>query len=226
MRPITTLAILIGSILFCYAQDETTQSLQKFTSLKVYDRITVNLVKGEENSLTISRADKKDVMVLENEGVLKIRMGLDKFLSANAIEIKVTFTESLALLDANENAKIVAEGVVKTPKIELKAQEAGYIALALEADSTMVKSISGSEIKLSGSSWVQNVTVNTGAKVYNKELLTKETTGTVMAGGRAEIHATEKVIARVKAGSTILVHGNPIHLEKDNTFGGTIVVVK
>lgn len=198
------------------------QTLQKFTELKVYDRITVHLVKGEENKLTFAIRDNNAVHILENNGVLKIRRSSDQFISGSAINIELYYTESLTILDANENAKIMSKGPIDSSKIEIKAQAAGYIALKLTTASTVVKSTSGSEIRLTGTSRIQDVTVNTGGKVYSKGLLTKETTAKVLAGGYAEIHGSDKVIAKVKAGGVILVYGNPKSLEKEDIFGGKI----
>lgn len=222
MKYLLTISFFMGSLLICLAQGDTMQTLLQFTELKVYDRITVHLVKGEKNKLTIAAKDKNEVKILQNNGVLKIKRSSDQLISRDAIDILLYYTESLTVLDANENAKITSKGPVESPKIEIKAQAAGYIVLELASASTIIKSASGSEVSLTGTSKVQDVTVNTGGKVYNKGLFTKETTVRVLAGGHAEIHGSDKVIAKVKAGGVILVYGDPKSLEKENTFGGKI----
>ncbi|TLP82804.1 head GIN domain-containing protein [Maribacter sp. ACAM166] len=225
MKRIITIVFILFSMLPCLAQNPSTQSLQKFSTLKVYDRISVTLIKAEENKLIISTVNTDEVEVLESNGVLKLKMDLNPFLAGNMIAIKLYHTESLVAIDANENAKIISNGVIKGASIEIKAQEAGIVTLDLNMETVITKSSSGSEITLSGTTGVQDATINTGGKLYNKNLLTKETMVIVLAGGLAEVHATEKAVAKVKAGGTIFIHGNPKIIEKDDTFGGTIEVI-
>lgn len=205
-----------------FGQSTKTLSLQKFNAVKVYDRISITLVKADKNILVVTGKDKEDVSIAESKGTLKIKMNMREFLSGNHIEATLYFTEDLSLIDANENAKIISKATIKSSDLEIKAQEAGIIALELATDYVTVKSTTGSEITLSGTSKVQDVSVNTGGKVFNKNLDTKETTVTVLAGGHADILATDAAVARVKAGGSITIYGNPKSLDQDDTFGGTI----
>lgn len=211
---------------FGFGQATKTLSLQKFKQVKVYDRITITLVKADKNILVVSGEDKEDVNISESNGTLKIRMGVKEFLSGNHIEATLYFTEDLSLIDANENAKIVSKVPIKSYKLEIKAQEAGIIALEISTDYVTVKSTMGGEISLNGKSKVQDVSVNTGGKVYAKALNTKETKVTVLAGGHADIFASDTVVARVKAGGSIAIYGNPKNVDKDDTFGGNIKVMR
>lgn len=209
------------------AQQGQTISLQKFDQLKVYDRISVSLIKDKVNKLTINGDDKKeDISVQESNGQLKIRMARKDFLSGNTISIKVHYTETLTEIDANENARIVSEQRLRSKSVSVKAQEAGLIILNLEATTVTIKSTTGSEVKLSGTTRTQGIYINTGGKVHTKNLKSERTNVTVLAGGRAEIYTTEKVVAKVKAGGNIIIHGNPKTLDKDDTFGGTITVMQ
>ena len=78
---------------------------------------------------------------------------------------------------------------------------------------------------MTGNAKVQEVMVNTGGKVYNKALDTGTTKVTVSAGGRADVKASERVEAKVRAGGSIYIYGNPKQIEKDKVFGGKIEVV-
>jgi hypothetical protein len=176
--------------------------------------------------LYLSGENQEDVKIFENNGVLKITMDLDQFISSNTVDVELYYTEALTIIDANENAKIISNAPLKGEKLEIKAQESGIVSLALDMEYVLVKCNTGSETTLTGTSKIQDVSVNTGGKVYHKELLVKETSVTVLGGGHAEIHGTEKVIARVKAGGSIEVYGKPRIIEKDATFGGNILVIK
>ena len=222
MKPIVLFTLFIYSTLSCFAQSTVTIPLQKFTELKVYDRITVNLIKGEENKLVLSGEDKEDVSITENNGLLKVKMGINEFLSGNTVNAKLYYTEELTVIDANENARIVSSGIIKSSTIEIRSQEAATITLNIKVDTVNAKSTSGSDIKLSGTTDYQDANINTGGKLYNKGLKSRSTSVIVLGGGIAEVYASEKIIAKVKAGGSIKVYGNPKIIDKDDTFGGKI----
>lgn len=207
---------------FCLAQKTNTKSLETFTELKVYDRIIVSLVKSNENKLVITGDDRDEVNISNKNGLLKIKMEFDNFMDGDEARGTLYYTEDLILLDANENAKIISEETFKAPKVEIKGQEGGVIDLKVDLDEVYVRAVSGSEVTLTGTSKKQDISVNTGGKAYCKDLNTTETAVTVMAGGRADVKATEEVNAKVKAGGSIYIYGKPKSVKKDKVFGGKI----
>lgn len=217
---LSALTLILYSVTF--GQSSNTKSLEKFTQLKVYDRIIVSLVKSSENKLVITGDEKDDVNISQKDGLLKIKMEFDNFLEGDEAKATLYYTEELLLLDANENGKIVSDETFNGDKVEVKGQEGGVIKLKVSLNDVYVRAVSGSEITLTGTSKNQEVSVNTGGKAYNEDLNTTETEVTVMAGGRADIKATDKVKAKVKAGGSIYIYGNPKSIEKDKIFGGKI----
>tara|TARA_R110002074_G_scaffold393471_1_gene579926 strand:+ start:1690 stop:2370 length:681 start_codon:yes stop_codon:yes gene_type:complete len=222
MKPIITIVLFMCSIFSCFAQSTATIPLQKFNELKAYDRITVNLIKGQENKLVLSDDDKNDVSITENNGLLKVKMVANEFLSGNTVNVKLYFTEELKVIDANENARIISSGMIRSSILEIRSQEAAVITLNIDVDNLTAKSTSGSELKLSGTTNHQDANINTGGKLYNKGLKSKTTSVIVLGGGIAEVYASENIIAKVKAGGSIQVYGNPKTIDKDDTFGGKI----
>lgn len=217
-------ATLCSTTLF--SQKSNTKTLEKFTQLKAYDRIVVTLVKGSENKLVITGDDKDEVEISNKNGLLKIKMEFDNFMDGDEAKATLYHTEDLTLIDANENAKINSEDVITaSERVEIKVQEGGKIDLKIDLQDLYTKSISGGEITLTGSSKLQEVMVNTGGKIYNKQLNTQQTTVVVNAGGRADVNASEKVDAKVRAGGSIYIYGNPKEIDKDKVFGGKIEVV-
>lgn len=214
--------LLLFLFVSSYGQRSNTKTLEKFTELKVYDRIIVSLVKSNENKLVITGDEKDEVNISQKDGLLKIKMEFDNFLNGDEAKATLYFTEELTLLDANENGKIISDETFKGNKVEIKGQEGGVVDLKVSLNEVMVRTVTGSEITLKGTSTLQEVSVNTGGKAYNQELNTKETSVTVMAGGRADVKATDLVKAKVKAGGSIYIYGNPKSIEKDKIFGGKI----
>lgn len=207
------------------AQKSTTKELEKFTELKVYDRIVVNLVRGSENKLVITGDDNDEVEIDNEDGLLKIKMEFDNFLDGDEAMGTLYYTEDLTLIDANENAKIRSKKAVTGDHLDIRAQEGGKIDMKIDSKSLYTRSTTGGEVTLTGTTNNQEVMVNTGGKTYNKKLNTVETQVTVQAGGRADVKASDKVKAKVRAGGSIYVHGNPKEVEKDKVFGGKIEVI-
>jgi hypothetical protein len=207
------------------AQQKTTKDLEKFTQLKVYDRIIVKLVKSDTNKIVIEGDDQDEVNISNKEGLLKIRMEFDNFMDGDEAIATLYYSESLILIDANENAKIKSNQTIKGNRVEIKAQEGGHIDLKIDIADLYAKSISGSEVTLTGAAKIQEVMINTGGKIYNKDLNTSETTVVVNAGGRADVKASDKVEAKVRAGGSIYIYGNPKDVKRNKVFGGKIQVV-
>jgi hypothetical protein len=207
------------------AQKASTKQLEKFTELKAYDRIIVDLVKSNENKLVITGDDQDEVDISNKKGLLKIKMEFDNFMDGGEAKATLYYTEALVLLDANENAKITSDETFTGNRVEIKTQEGGRIDLKIDVADLYTKSVSGGEVSLTGQAKTQEVIVNTGGQVYNKELETNETTVTVNAGGRADVKASKKVKAKVRAGGSIYIYGNPEDVDRDKVFGGKIKVM-
>jgi len=214
--------------LFSYtaiAQKANTKELEPFTQLKAYDRIIVKLVKSTENKIVITGDDKDDINISNKDGILKVKMEFANFMDGDEAKATLYYSEALTLIDANENAKITSDETLKGERVEIKAQEGGKIDLKIALDDVYVKSISGSEVVLTGNSPTQEVMVNTGGRVKNEKLSTETTKVVVNAGGRANVKASNQVEAKVRAGGYIYIHGNPKNVEKDKVFGGKIVII-
>lgn len=222
---IITLVILLLTLNSFAQQKTTTTDLEKFTELKAFDQIEVRLIKSDKNQIVITGKDQGDVNIENKKGLLKIKMDFENHMDGEDIEAKVYYTEELTLLDANENAKIFSEGTFKGKDVKIAVQEGGDVEMKVDIDNLYVKSTSGSAVTLTGNARTQEVVANAGGKVYNKELNTTETTVVVNAGGRADVKASEKVKAKVRAGGSIYIYGNPKEVEKDKIFGGKIQIM-
>lgn len=206
-----------------WAQDETiTKELRPFFEVKAFDGISVKLIPSTENKAVI-RGDRSDkVSLVNNSGVLKVRMQIDRIFGGYQTFVDVYFQEELRVLDVNEDAQITSDAVFEQEILELKAQEGGNITLDCKLTQMLVKAVSGGEIFVTGTSNIQDIIINTGGLYMAKDFQTEYTTVKVNAGGRAEIHSTNYVGAQVKAGGRIYVYGDPLKMDEKKVFGGTI----
>lgn len=223
MKKILFLAVLLSGFQVIRAQDEKiTRELQKFTEIKGFDGISINLIKSDVNRAIITGANTKKVAIVNNNGVLKLRMEIDKLFSGYRTFIDLYYSEKLIVIDVNEDARITSEDVIKQDVLELKAQEGGELAFNAQVEQLLIKTVTGGLITTTGFSENQDVAINTGGTYKGKEFKTKFTTINVNAGSSAEIYATDYVKATVKAGGEVLVYGDPAKMDEKTVFGGKI----
>ncbi|WP_394344412.1 head GIN domain-containing protein [Aggregatimonas sangjinii] len=205
------------------AQDETvTIKIGVFREIKAFDGLAVNLIKSKENKAVISGTNTQDVNIVNNDGVLKLRMKLTKIFSGYRTFVDVHYTGEIVIIDVNEDARITSKETMKQDVLELKAQEGGELVVNAEVEQLLIKTVTGGVIETTGTSDLQDVAINTGGVYEGKDLKTKFTTVNVNAGSRAEIYASDYVKATVKAGGEVLVYGDPAKMEEKTVFGGTV----
>ncbi len=222
MKHIIVLLFLCGLQIMNAQENKVTKSLDKFSELKGFDGLSINLIKSSENKAVITGENTDKVAIVNNDGILKIRMQIGKIFSGYKTFVDIYYTEKLVVIDVNEDARITSEGIIKQDVLELKAQEGGELIVTAEVEQMLIKSVSGGVIKTSGFSDLQDVQINTGGVYQGKNFRTKFSTVNVNAGSRAEVYASEYVRAAVKAGGEVLVYGNPPKLEEKTVFGGVI----
>lgn len=216
--------ILLMGFQFIRSQgDKITMDLQPFTELKAFDGLSVNLIKSSENKVVISGANTKKVAVVNNEGVLKLRMEVTKLFSGYRTFIDLYYTQPLVIIDVNEDARISSKETLEQDVLEVKAQEGGEIIIDAIVEQMLIKSVTGGVITATGSSDNQDVAINTGGVYEGKDFKTKFTTVNVNAGSTAQIYATDYVKATVKAGGEVQVFGDPAKMDEKTVFGGKIL---
>lgn len=223
MKSILMVVFLMWGADTSWSQDEkVTQELQKFKEVKAFDGISVKLIRSDVNKAVITGSNTNKVAIVNNEGVLKLRMEIDKLFSGYRTFVDLYYTEDLGVIDVNEDARITSDQVIKQDVLELKAQEGGEVVISAQVEQMLIKSVSGGVIIASGSSDLQDVVINTGGIYEGKAFITRFTTVNVNAGSRAEIFATDYVKAAVKAGGEVIVFGNPSKMDEKTVFGGKI----
>ncbi|APQ17316.1 head GIN domain-containing protein [Maribacter hydrothermalis] len=222
MKQVVVFMFLLNCVLAISQDNKITQNLDSFKELKGFDGLSINLIKSTENKAIISGENTGKVAIVNNEGVLKIRMQIGKIFSGYKTFVDLYYSNDILVIDVNEDARIVTEGIIKQDILELKAQEGGEVIVNAEVEQMLIKSVSGGIIITKGNSNLQDVQINTGGIYEGKNFTTNFSTINVNAGSRAEINAKDYVKATVKAGGEVLIYGNPKKLEEKTVFGGTI----
>lgn len=223
-RVFTILTILVATVAISQNTD-IEKTIGEFTELKVYDLIEVTLVKSDENKVVISGINTEDLVVINKNGKLKIRMIFEKSFDGKNTTVTLFYT-NLDILDANEGAIISSEDTIKQYELDLKTQEGGKISINLEVKIVNIKAISGGIIKTNGKANSQTVTLNTGGVYEGKNLQTENTTVNIKAAGDAEVRASELVDVKIRAGGDVFVYGDPKTIKENRVFGGRVKRMK
>lgn len=213
--------ILFVFVCVSIANAQIEKKVGDFTKVTAFDQIDVLLIPGKEDKVVLTGKEASSVEVVNRNGELKIRMPLTKMLSGESVSATVYYTQ-LESVEANEGSHIGGETVIKSTFFEVIAKEGSQVKLKLEVSKLTARTANGSIVELQGSAKTQEVIVNSGGQYEAKDLRTEQTTITGNAGGEAEIYASEWVDAKIRAGGTIVVYGNPKQINEKTIAGGTI----
>lgn len=221
-KVLLSVVILFG--MNAFAQRIVDREVGDFNEIKVYDLIEVNLIKGDENRILIKGDNVDDIQFVNKDGVLKLRMQLEKKFQGEHTLIEVYYT-NIDVIDGNEGAKIVCNETVVKERLTVKVQEGAQIKIGMEVDQLDLRAVTGGIIEASGLAKNQTIVLNTGGIFEGRELKTAYTSVKVTAGGEATLSASEKVDINVRAGGDVFVYGNPKEVNK-NTFAGGRIHIK
>lgn len=215
--------------LFFFLSSLQAQTLTKnpgnFTAVKVFDRISVQLVPGSEPKVEIKGDRAEEVQLVNNNGELRIRMPLKKLLKGETIEATVYY-QRLEGVDASEGSYVIGETVIIGTQFSINAKEGSEIRLSLEVKKANIRATSGGVIHLNGKSDNADIVMSTGAELKAKSFETQQTTIAMNAGGDAQINASVFVDAKVRAGGDIYIYGYPKEVNQKTVLGGSITIVK
>lgn len=220
MKKLILVALL--TISQCINAQEVTKKLGDFSVVKVFDMINVTLVKSSENKIEIVGDRANEVVVVNKNGKLKIKMEFTKLLAGEDIEATLYYTGTIREIEANEGSYIGSSDVLKVTSLDLNAKEGATIKIEMDVQHLNSKISSGGIVELYGKCINHEAKINSGGILEAKRLITEQTEIKVSAGGEVEIYATDYVNAKVTAGGDIDVYGNPSQVDKKTTFGGRI----
>ena len=221
MKNLSILVIFLSSAVM-FAQK--VRELGDFNEVKVYDRIDVKMIQSNTNKVEIHGEDLTDVEIVNKNGVLKIRMDIEKLLNGEDNYVILYFT-GVNVIDGNEGAFISTDQPLKQQSIELRSQEGARLDIKLDVTSANIKAVTGGGIKTSGKAKNQDISLNTGGIYEGKDLITETTTIAIKAAGEASVNASKQVDAKVRAGGDITIYGNPATVNEDTALGGRITRV-
>ena len=220
MKRLFTLLVLVYAVSLT-AQNSIEKTIGEFTELKVFDRIEVEMIKSNENKVTISGKNNKDVVVNNKNGKLKIKLNIEKLFDGNNTKVTLYYT-TVDVLDANEGAKIYSNDEIKQFELDLRSQEGGTINAVCDVSYLNVKAVTGGIVEVSGKSKKQNISLLTGGVFKGENNETENTEVSINAAGEAYINASKVVDIKIRAGGDVFVYGNPETVNESKVLGGRV----
>ena len=220
MKNLLAVLILLFSI-NSYSQQPIVNTIGEFTELKAFDLINIEMIHSDDNRVEISGKNAKDVVVVNKNGKLKIRMNLDEIFDGNDTFIKLYYT-SVDVIDTNEGAYVYSDDPIEQYEIELKTQEGGKIKLPIMVKRAELRAVTGGILELSGTVNNQDIRVNTGGIVKAEDLKSVTTRVAVRAGGEVYANASELIDIKIRAGGDVFIYGDPNTVNEDTALGGRI----
>ena len=211
-------AFMIVGFQFSFAQ--FTRNVGEFSSVKVYDKITVIIVPSNENKVE-SDTDDASVETVNRNGELRIKMTPTKILQGNQVSVKVYY-QNINDIQASQGSIVSSTETLKTKMLTLTANEGSKINLDIDTGKLNVKTNSGGEITVKGNADNQDIIVTSGGKFNGQNLESESATVSTTAGGVADVFASESVDAKTRAGGIINVYGDPHDRKFKNVIGGKI----
>ena len=215
------LFILLLITQMVFSQETATKNLGDFDAVKVFDKISIQLIPSEENKIELSGKNSLEVEIINNNGELKVRMPIGKFLSGEDVTALLYF-KNIQSLDACEGSYVSNEKIIKQLSFSINSKEGAEVKLKIEVQKLTVRATSGAKINIKGTAKNQDIIITSGAVLNAKDLQTEQTNVAISAGGTADVRASELVDAKVRAGGTITIFGNPKQINQKTVLGGSI----
>jgi len=219
MKNIALVFLCISGLL--QAQSKIEKTIGEFHELKVFDLIEVKLVKSNENKIVLSGKNAEDVVIVNRNGLLKVRMNIEESFDGNKTHATLYYT-SIDVIDTNEGAYIYSYETLKQFDLKLKAQEGGFIKVNVATTYLDVKSSTGGSIEADGTVKKQKVSLNTGGIYRGKSVKTEETEVSIVAAGEAYINASKLADVKIRVGGDVYIYGNPEKVNESRAIGGRI----
>ena len=216
--------ILLGIFLFVgmmLSFGQVERAVGNFSSLKVYDRINVELIESSKNTVEISGDEDGRIEIINKNGELKVRTKTTQFLKGENVRVKVYY-DNLNEIQASQGAVIISNEILKANALKLISNEGSSIILELKVNQLAVRGNSGGEFKLSGSAKSQDIVMNSGAVFNGEKIKGEQVSIAVNAGGEAKVYTTETISAKIRAGGNIKIYGNPKNRNVSTLIGGKI----
>jgi hypothetical protein len=216
--------IFIFMILLCSVAvnaQEITVDLNNFTQAEISNGLKVKFIKAEENKAVITGDKREEVKLKVEEGVLKINMSINHIWNEDNTLVDVYYKQ-LNRVEAKQGSRVEIKTMMRQAVVSFRAKEGSEILADVNVEDFSASAVTGGQLKISGTADQQEIDVSSAGEFKGENLIGKDVDVTINGGGTANVFSKEFVKARVRAGGSIFIYGDPVRLDQATTLGGTI----
>ncbi len=205
------------------------RTVSSFHGIEVGTGIELMLSEGKSEEVAVSadKVEHRDKIVTKVEnGILKIHYDIKSGAVNKTKEIKnlkayVSF-RSIDKLHATTGAEVKIDGVLKSQKLELKANTGALVKGKVDIDALEVSQSTGSKIILSGSANKLEIDGSTGSKFSGLEMNTSNCSVKVSTGAIITVNADKDLQVKANTGGVVKYKGNATISDIKKNTGGTV----
>jgi hypothetical protein len=205
-------------------QTSTTRNISDFDKIGVSGTFDVELIKGNEGSVTINGdANLMEYIVTEvKKGKLHIKTEKGfQIKPTKKVKISVTF-ESLNAVALAGSSNIHSSDLIKSNELKLSMAGSGDIDLKVDTGE-LKSSIAGSgNINLSGTSDDFSASIAGSGSVKGYDLKATKASASIAGSGNVEVNAIEEIHASIAGSGNVLYSGNPTVQKSKSVGSGSI----
>lgn len=214
------LLMFIGFSIAGFAQ-EITVELDNFTQAEINKGLKVNFTQSDVNKAIITGNSRNEVDLKVQNGILKISVNIDHLWNEDNTVVNIYFKQ-LVNIEAKQNANIELCGRIKQPMLKIRVQEGSDVKANIEVENLYASVVTGGNLFIIGKANKQEIDVKAAGDFKGENLIGNDVEINITGGGTASIFAKSYVKAKVRAGGTAYIYGNPKKIDEKTTFGGTI----
>lgn len=212
------LFICCASVTFA---QEIAVELDNFSEAEISKGLKVNFTQAEENKAVITGTSRENVKLKVKNGVLKVSIDIDHLWNEDNTVVNIYYKQ-LIKIEAKQNTNIDLCGKISQPMLKLRVQEGSDVKANIDVENLYASVVTGGNLFVIGKANKQDIDVKAAGDFKGENLIGNDVDVSIVGGGTASIFSKAYVNAKVRAGGTIYVYGNPEKIDERTTFGGTI----
>lgn len=235
MKTIFLTFSLMFTAFFAFCQTNSSKELTNsqerdvpnFTGVKVQNAITVELIQGNSNSVTVFATDSDDqnkVITEVNDGILNIKLESGNWgwsWKNKKILVKVTI-QTINFLEASGASQIKIINKLLSDDIKIKSTGASSIKGEIKSMNLSAGLSGASSIKITGIAGNVEIKASGASSFKGYEFTCKEANINLSGASNTNINVLETLYAKASGASSISYKGNPNVRESKNSGASSI----
>jgi hypothetical protein len=217
------LTCYILSVQLSFSQETEVRLPEPFSKINVGDKIILQLIKADEESLEIKAQDidMQRIMSTVTNNILKLCIDGPTYKNMKVRAI-LKFTQ-IDEIEVSGMAEVSAASLFKTDTLYVNAKSGGKVYIDLDVKHLESKITGGGLLSAEGYAVSQNAYVATAGALSAFNLESNMVNVKAVTGGIAKINVSKKFTGQVTSGGYIGYKGEPDKIETYVYSGGKIV---